>query len=170
MTAPSVARGTAYFSVVVALVVAVSGFRRMTDRARAPQPACIVPVQVGGDDTAVLGCAEEMEELGCGLLLAGDRIEVGALGCRRHEGGMAAGWRLGLGLGLDVNRVSAADLELIGGVGPVLAGAIVAHRIERGRYQSMDELLEVTGIGPRRLASLGEVLFVGARRIAQNGN
>ena len=48
---------------------------------------------------------------------------------------------------LNVNDASAADLERLPKVGPVLAQRIVAWRAEHGRFDSMDALRHVPGIG-----------------------
>jgi competence protein ComEA len=49
---------------------------------------------------------------------------------------------------IDLNTATAADLEELPGVGPVLAGRIVAWREENGPFTAVDQLLEVAGIGP----------------------
>lgn len=54
---------------------------------------------------------------------------------------------------LDLNTADAAALEELPGVGPVLAGRIVQRRTERP-FTSVDELDEVSGIGPALLADL----------------
>ncbi len=61
---------------------------------------------------------------------------------------------------LDINRASAAELELLPGIGPVLAGRIVEYRKLRGRFQSVDELLDVPGIGPKRLEQIRPYVVV----------
>ena len=62
---------------------------------------------------------------------------------------------------VDINQADAPLLaENIVGVGPVLAGAIVAYRIENGAFQSIEELLEVPGIGPKVLETNEETLFM----------
>ena len=48
---------------------------------------------------------------------------------------------------LDVNVASAAQLESLPGIGPVLAEAIVVHRRQNGPYQRLEDLLAVPGIG-----------------------
>ncbi len=55
---------------------------------------------------------------------------------------------------LDLNTATAAQLEELPGVGPVLAQRILDWRREHGRFTSVDELREVTGIGERRFAEL----------------
>jgi competence protein ComEA len=55
---------------------------------------------------------------------------------------------------LDLNKATAADLDNLPGVGPATAAAIVQYRTEHGRFRSVDELLDVRGIGPSKLAAL----------------
>ncbi|MFN8587969.1 MAG: helix-hairpin-helix domain-containing protein [Candidatus Eisenbacteria bacterium] len=50
---------------------------------------------------------------------------------------------------LDLNRADAGQLDALPGIGPVLAGRIVARRRELGRFASPEDLLSVRGIGPR---------------------
>ena len=61
---------------------------------------------------------------------------------------------------LDVNMASAADLEALPGIGPVLAGRIVEYRQMHGRFQQVEDLLEVKGIGPRLLERLRPLVWV----------
>ena len=53
---------------------------------------------------------------------------------------------------LDINTASAAELEQLHGVGAVLAENIVAHREKHGAFSSVEELLQVKGIGEKKLA------------------
>lgn len=55
---------------------------------------------------------------------------------------------------LDLNRASAADLEALPGIGPVLARRIVEHRAAHGPFQHLEDLLRVRGVGPRLLDRL----------------
>ena len=55
---------------------------------------------------------------------------------------------------LDLNKATAGELDALPGVGPSTAAAIVAYRSEHGRFRSVDQLLEVRGIGPAKLAAL----------------
>lgn len=55
---------------------------------------------------------------------------------------------------LDLNTATAADLEELPGIGPATAAAIVEHRQQQGRFRSVDDLLEVRGIGEAKLAAL----------------
>jgi competence protein ComEA len=58
------------------------------------------------------------------------------------------------GSGVDLNRASAAELDRLPGIGPVLAARIVLHRSQHGPFHSVGELLAVPGIGPRLLERL----------------
>ena len=54
----------------------------------------------------------------------------------------------------DLNRATAADLEALPGIGPVLAERIVASRAQAGPFASVDDLKRVRGIGPATTARL----------------
>jgi competence protein ComEA len=52
---------------------------------------------------------------------------------------------------IDLNQASRAELLQVPGIGPALAGRIEAYRQEHGAFQSVDELIEVRGIGQTTL-------------------
>lgn len=62
---------------------------------------------------------------------------------------------------LDLNAADQAQLEELPGIGPVTAGRILAWRDEHGRFSSVEELMEVSGIGERTFAQLEPVVSVG---------
>lgn len=53
-----------------------------------------------------------------------------------------------------VNTAASADLERLPGVGPVLAERIRQHRDTYGPFGSIEDLLDVPGIGEGKLAAL----------------
>ncbi|WP_367918386.1 ComEA family DNA-binding protein, partial [Nocardioides ginsengisoli] len=55
---------------------------------------------------------------------------------------------------VNLNTADQAQLETLPQVGPVTAQAILAWRTEHGGFSSVDELLEVDGIGPKTLDRL----------------
>ncbi|MDQ3985916.1 MAG: helix-hairpin-helix domain-containing protein [Actinomycetota bacterium] len=55
---------------------------------------------------------------------------------------------------ISLNSADQTTLESIPGVGPVTAAAILAYRDEMGGFSSVDELIEVSGIGPATLESI----------------
>ena len=62
---------------------------------------------------------------------------------------------------VDINTATTRELEELMGIGPVLAQAIVDYRTEHGPFSSVDELLEVSGIGAGKLAGLEGQVTVG---------
>lgn len=61
---------------------------------------------------------------------------------------------------LDLNTAGAAELDALPGIGPVLSERIVTWRQEQGRFTSVEELLEVSGIGESLLARLRPLVRV----------
>lgn len=61
---------------------------------------------------------------------------------------------------VDLNTATQDQLEELPQVGPVTAQAIIAWRTENGRFTSVDELLDVTGIGDKTLAQLRPYVYV----------
>jgi competence protein ComEA len=55
---------------------------------------------------------------------------------------------------INLNLASESDLDALPGVGPVMAGRIVAWRESNQRFHSIEELQEVPGIGPKVFANL----------------
>jgi competence protein ComEA len=55
---------------------------------------------------------------------------------------------------VNLNTGDQLALESVPGIGPVTAGAILALRAEIGSFTSIDQLLDVSGIGPATLESI----------------
>jgi competence protein ComEA len=77
--------------------------------------------------------------------------------------GSGAGSGVGGGVGsaaggpdavVDLNTADQATLETLPGIGQALAGRIIAWREEHGGFSSVDDLLDVSGIGQARLDDL----------------
>lgn len=77
------------------------------------------------------------------------------------DAGTAAGVDGGL---IDINAASAEELDEIKGVGPATAEKIIALRKERGGFATVDELLDVPGIGTKTLEKMRPQITVGAGR------
>lgn len=59
---------------------------------------------------------------------------------------------------IDINTADETELQGLSGVGPVLAGRIIAHRETIGRFESIEDLLDVAGIGETRLAAIRDMI------------
>ena len=55
---------------------------------------------------------------------------------------------------VNLNTADESQLDTLPDVGPVTAGSILAWRDEHGAFSSVDELLEVDGIGEATLAKI----------------
>lgn len=61
---------------------------------------------------------------------------------------------------VNINTAGATELETLPGVGPVIAQSIIDHRQANGPFNSIDEILEVSGIGPAKFEQLKEMIVV----------
>jgi competence protein ComEA len=85
-------------------------------------------------------------------ILPGGVPGVGGTGAGSAGPGSSGGGSVG-GL-IDINTADAAALDSLPGVGPVLAQRILDWRAQHGRFSSVDELGEVTGIGDKILSQI----------------
>ncbi len=61
---------------------------------------------------------------------------------------------------VNLNTATAEQLDTLPGVGPVTAQAILVWRADNGSFSSVDDLLEVSGIGDATLADLRPYVYV----------
>lgn len=61
---------------------------------------------------------------------------------------------------LDLNSASAPELERLPGIGPSLAEKIVDHRDANGPFHQIEDLLNVSGIGPAKLDAIRDLVEV----------
>lgn len=116
-------------------------------------------------DTAALNLAR--------VVVDGEQVrvpEVGEVvsspGTGRAPGGGTGGAPASGGTGgamdapIDLNSATAADLETLPGIGPVLASRIITWRDQHGRFTDPSQLREVAGIGERRFEELSSRVVV----------
>lgn len=91
------------------------------------------------------------------------RVHITATGdglARLRLGWMNVSSRLALGVPLDLNQASAAELAQVPGITQTLAEGIVAQRNRLGGFSKVEDLRAVKGIGPVTLKRLGQYLTV----------
>ena len=91
---------------------------------------------------------------GCLVGWLGQRGPVSAPGTRETD----------LARLIDVNTASEAELDLLPGIGPKRAAAIVEERRHAGAFRSLDDLQRVHGIGPRTVEGLRGLATAGEPR------
>jgi len=62
---------------------------------------------------------------------------------------------------ININTAGAAELEEVPGIGPATAQKILNTRKSYGSFKSVDDLLAIKGIGPKRLDKMRKYLTVG---------
>lgn len=61
---------------------------------------------------------------------------------------------------ININTATAAELELLPGIGPSLAQRIIDYRAKTGRFRTVAELDKVKGIGPKTIEKLRPLVTV----------
>jgi len=64
---------------------------------------------------------------------------------------------------VDLNRATAEELEKVPGIGPSTAARIVEWREAQGRFERLEDLLNIRGIGVKTLEKLRPFLTVSAK-------
>ena len=113
-------------AVLAAMLVGLAAFRMVPPRAEAQAVSC-PPNQVGKLDGRAM----------CGAL-----------------GELSGGERRVLGLPLDINQATEAELDALPGIGAQLAQRIVVERKAHGPFTDLNALQRVPGIGPGKLRLL----------------
>ena len=62
---------------------------------------------------------------------------------------------------IDINTADAEQLTALPGIGDVLAKRIIAYREENGSFSSVQGLMNVEGIGEKRMEDILELITVG---------
>lgn len=55
---------------------------------------------------------------------------------------------------VNVNRANSAQLQTLNGIGPTKAQEIIKYRKSHGGFKTVDELVNVKGIGPKTLIKM----------------
>lgn len=62
---------------------------------------------------------------------------------------------------MDLNSATLEELDTLPGIGPVLAQRIIDYRESQGGFQSVEELVNVSGIGEKTYEKLADLVEVG---------
>lgn len=95
---------------------------------------------LAGTDMTTINQAHQLED--------GEQIVVGV-----DTGSSSSGVASRSGK-VNLNSASAQELDALPGIGPVLAGRIVAWRKANGRFKSVEDLRQVSGVGDAKFADL----------------
>lgn len=92
-------------------------------------------------------------------LVDGTQVLVPRAAMGGAMGAVASGGSASMGK-ININTATASELEALPGVGEVIAQRIVDYRTANGPFGSVDELIDVSGIGESTLASMRELVTV----------
>ena len=59
---------------------------------------------------------------------------------------------------LDINQASADELDMLPGIGPSLAQAIIEYREVNGPFFYLEEIMDVPGIGEKRFTDISPLI------------
>jgi competence protein ComEA len=108
----------------------------------------------------------DLDRLNLAAKLAdGERVFVAKVGQADPGVGAATGGEATVGSGtpgakINLNTATQAQLELLPGIGPTYAQAIITERQARGGFKSVNELRNVRGIGDKRFSELEPLVTV----------
>ena len=63
---------------------------------------------------------------------------------------------------ININTASAAELQQLPRIGEKVAQRIIDFREQHGKFQKIEEIMKVKGIGERMFANLKELITVGS--------
>ena len=161
-SAPPEARASSAPAVVIEVVVHVAGQVRRPGLIRLPAGSRVADAieQAGGFTRARAATSINLAR----ILVDGEQILVsdrpGAAAAPPASPPDGPTVASDVGAVIDLNTATEVALDALPGVGPVLAGRIVAWRQEHGAFRSVDELGEVSGIGDATLARLRPLVRV----------
>ncbi len=139
--------------VSVAGRVARPGLVRLPDGTRVADALAAAGGALPGTDLLGLNIARRLSD--------GEQVLVGvAPPPGQPADGAALGTAAGTSRKVDLNAATLEQLDVLPGVGPVTAQHILDWRAAHGRFTSVDQLREVDGIGPARLARLKDLVRV----------
>lgn len=61
---------------------------------------------------------------------------------------------------ININTASSKELDALPGIGPALAQRIIDYRQKQGGFKTKEEILKVSGIGPKKFTALKDKITI----------
>ncbi|WP_329131910.1 helix-hairpin-helix domain-containing protein [Streptomyces sp. NBC_01476] len=146
---PSPSASPSRVTVDIAGKVARPGLRQLPKGARVADALTAAGGPLPGTDTTSLNLARQVTD--------GEQILVGVTpppAATSADSAAAPGGPGNPGTPVSLNSATAAQLDALPGVGPVLAQHILDYRTQHGGFTDPQQLRQIPGIGPRKYATL----------------
>jgi competence protein ComEA len=88
------------------------------------------------------------------VIADGQQIVVGVKGAQAPAAAAIGSAGAATGGMVDINTADETGLETLNGIGPALAQRILDYRAAHGGFRSVNDLQNVTGIGPKKFAGI----------------
>ncbi len=140
------------------IVVAVTGFVRnpgvvtLAAGSRVADAVAAAGGMLDGVDYTGLNLAAKLAD--------GDSVVVGGMTQGLQSASVTAVQPGSAATLINLNTADQTTLETLPGVGPVMASNIFAWRTANGPFTTVDQLQEITGIGPARFATLAPLVTI----------
>ena len=59
---------------------------------------------------------------------------------------------------ISLNQATSEELEVIPGLGPILSQKIIEYREAKGSFRKLEDLMQVSGIGPKKFEQIKDYL------------
>jgi competence protein ComEA len=157
--------GSAATEIVVSVtgLVANPGVVRLPAQARVADAIAVAGGTLPDADLTGMNLAAKLADgdsvvVGNGAAQPGSAASSSGSGSSRSAAGTETPQPSGL---VNLNTADEAALDTLPGVGPVMAQNIIAWRESNGRFTSVEQLQEISGIGPARYAQISGLVTVG---------
>ena len=89
----------------------------------------------------------------------GEKIYIPSIFDDENEYNLSSGY-INASSKVNINKANAEELQKINGIGESLANKIISYRNENGKFSSIEDLKNVSGIGDKKYESIKEYIAV----------